>query len=212
MKVIVKNATLGFNDLFKAKPVKGSDVLKFSATLIVNERTSIVYTVDGEKKIAKPDVLQAISEKVIKEKFNGKLPAKAQNWLYNKADGTTTREKYINDEGEFWAGIDENSWYISASKPEEKTKNGKMTVLNQIKKPIEANEGILFSGCEVNAVIDIYAFDATDKNGGKGATASLEGIQLVKAGEPLGFVPTDATEDFDEEEFEEESIDESDGL
>ena len=212
MKVIVKNARLGFNDLFKAKAQKGSDVLKFSATLIIGENTSIVYTVDGEKKGAKPDVLNAICEKVLKEKFNGKLPAKAQNWVYNKADGSTTRDEYVNDEGDYWAGIDAETWYISANKPEEKAKNGKMTVLNQIKKPIEANEGILFSGCYVNAVIDVYAFDATDKQGGKGVTASLEGVQLVKTGEPLGFVPTDATEDFDEEEFEEDSIDEADGL
>lgn len=201
MKVIVKNARLSFNDLFKAKGINGGDP-KFSATLICSDETKLKYK-DGqsETRIVSHDTMQKICDHVLKEKF-GKVPAKSKNWAYNKADGSTTREEYTNDDGDFWAGFDGETWYISASKNEDRCKGGKMVVLDQRREPIEANSGLLFSGCYVNCVIDIYAFD--NEKSGKGVTASLEGIQLLRKGEALGITQIDAAEEFDEEEIPDE--------
>ena len=213
MKVIVKNARLSFNDLFTAK-VLGKGKPKFSATLIcldgsdeAGNKTTLTYTdSNGKKQVAPFEKMTDICNHVLKEKF-GKVPAKALNWAYNKADGSTTRDEYVNDDGEYWAGFDGETMYISASKHEERCKGGKMTVLDQHKEPIEVNSGLIFSGCYVNVVIDVYAYDAEE---GKGVTASLEGIQLKKKGEALGITQIDAQDEFDEEEIDEEEDDASD--
>lgn len=202
MKVIVKNARLSFNDIFTAKCGKKSTTPKFSVTLICSDETTIVY-INGEGKQVAGDhaKMQAICEHVMKEKF-GKVPVKHSNWAYNKADGSTTRDEYVNDDGDYWDGFDGDTMFISASKHEARCVGGVMTVLDQHKQPLAANSGLLFSGCYVNVVIDVYAFK--DDEGGKGATASLEGVQLKKKGEALGFTQIDAASEFDEEEIEED--------
>ncbi len=206
MKVIVKNALLGFNDLFNAKCIGESEVPKFSATLICTPETTIQYTkADGEKVTVPYEKMQMVCDHVLKEKF-GKVPVKHKNWAYNAADGSTTRDQYTDKDGEYWAGIDKDSWFISANKPQDQCTDGKLTVLDQARDPIGARENKIFSGCSVNVVIDVYAF-AGKKGNPDGVTASLEGIQLKKKGEPLGFTRTDAANDFEDEEFEEGEID-----
>lgn len=198
MKVLIKNARLSFNDLFKAKVVNDGDPA-FSATVICSPETKIRFKGDdGEPVLADHSKLEEVCAKVLKDKF-GKVPAKINNWVYNKADGSTTRDKYVNEDGEFWDGFTEETWFITAKKKEELCKGGKIDVLDQRKDPIEANSGILFSGCYVNLVIDVYAYDRKD---GKGVSASLEGIQLLRSGEPLGFAPVNAADEFDEEDID----------
>jgi hypothetical protein len=210
MKVIVKNARLSFNDLFKAKSIRGGKP-RFSTTLIClngdedgnpdNLETVVIYTNNEGKRITKPYAkLEEICNHVAKEKW-GKVPTKMKNWAYNKADGSTTREEYTNDDGEYWSGFNGETFYITAAKQEERCKDSKMTVLDQHKQPIASNSGLIFSGCFVNVVIDIYPFDNEE---GKGITASLEGVQLKKKGEALGITQIDAADEFDEEEFDED--------
>lgn len=216
MKVIVKNARLSFNDLFMAKAVGKGSKPKFSATLIClngdeegnpdGPETTVVYNNAEGKKVSAPySKMEQICEHVLKEKF-GKVPAKHANWAFNKADGSTHREQYVNDDGDYWAGFNDDTFYISASKHEERCVDGKMTVLDQLKQPIAANSGKIFSGCFVNVVIDVYAFSNDE---GKGVTASLEGIQLKAKGEALGITQIDAADEFDEEELPESEADEA---
>ena len=198
MKVFVKNVRLSFNDLFTPKSINGGDP-KFTGTFICLDDTKLIVTNGkGEKVTTGHEKLADICDHVLKEKF-GKVPAKLDNWVYNKADGSTTRDKYVNDDGDFWAGFDEDTWFISAGKRADRCKDGKMTVIDQLKNPIAASDGTLFSGCYVNVVLDVYAYDG---DSGKGVTASLEGVQLKAKGDPLGMAPIDATSEFDEEEVE----------
>jgi len=216
MKVILKNARLSFNDLFAPKAVNNGKPA-FSATLICLNgdeegnpdgfESVIVYTnAEGKRVTAPYSKLEAICEHVAKEKF-GKVPPKMKNWAYNKADGSTTRDEYVNDDGEYWAGFTPETMYVSAKKPADRCKNNEMTILDQFKNPIAANSGLLHSGCFVNAVIDVYAYSNDD---GKGVTASLEGIQLKKKGVALGFTPIDASDEFDEEEMDDAEDDAAD--
>lgn len=205
MKVFVKNARLSFADLFHPKSINGGDP-KFTATLICLDDTKLIFTNgEGKKVETGHDKMKAICEHVLKEKF-GKVPAKHDNWAYNKADGSTHRDKYVNEDGDYWAGFDEDTWYISAGKRADRCKDGEMTVIDQLKRPIKASDGTLFSGCYVNAVLDVYAYDG---GSGKGVTASLEGVQLKAKGEPLGMAPIDATDEFDEEEIDDPIDDEN---
>lgn len=207
MKVIVRNARLSFNDLFEPKSFKEGDP-SFGVTLICSDDTEL--RIDSEevdangkpkKKVLKHGMLQKIVEKVLSEKAGGKLPAKYKNWCYNKADGSTTREQYVDTKtGDYWAGFDENTWYVSAKKRADKVPGGKLKVLDQEKNPIEANSGKIYSGCYVSCIIQIYAMK--DEKAGWTVQASLEAVQLLKKGEPLGFKQIDAESEFDEEEVE----------
>ena len=193
MKIKIKNARLSFNDLFTAKSFDGGDA-KFSGTFILSDDSTVV--VDG---VASPYTkLADICQKVLIEKF-GKAPAKVENWLYNKADGTTTRNPFTNEDGEYWAGFTADTWYVSANKKESQCRNGEMTVVDQLCQPLAANSGQMHSGVYVNAVIDVYAYETSK---GKGVTGSLEGVQLVRAGEPMGMTVIDAVNEFDVEEVE----------
>ena len=49
--------------------------------------------------------------------------------------------------------------------------------------PLSQEDGILFSGCYVNVLIDIWA---QDNQYGKGLRAKLMGLQFVKTGEAFG--------------------------
>lgn len=213
MKVILKNARLSFNDLFTPKSVNNGKPA-FSATAICLNgdeegnpdgfETTIVYTNSEGKRVSAPyPKLEQICEHVAKEKW-GKVPPKMKNWAYNKADGSTTRDEYTNEDGEYWAGFGPETMYVSAKKHAERCKNEQMVVLDQLKQPIPANSGLLYSGCFVNLVIDVYGYDNDE---GKGVTASLEGVQLKKKGEALGFTPIDAADEFEEEEIEDDEAD-----
>lgn len=218
MKVIIKNARLSFNDLFKAKSISGGKP-RFGATVICldgseegnpdNLETTIVYQNSEGKKSAAPFAKMAdVCNQVVKEKW-GKVPAKLKNYAFNKADGSTTRNEYTNDDGEYWAGFNEDTFYIAAAKQEELCVNGEMTVLDQLKQPIAPNSGKIFSGCFVNIVVDVYAYDNDE---GKGVTASLEGVQLKATGEALGITQIDAADEFDEEEIPDDGNSDADEL
>ncbi len=218
MKVIVKNARLSFSDLFKPKSIGASEP-KFTATAICLNgdesgnpdglKTTVTYTNSEGEKVTKPySTLSTICEHVLKEKF-GKVPAKAKNWGFNKADGSTTRDQFVNGDGDYYAGFGDDTYYISASKKADMCKDEKLTVLDQHKSPISANSGLIFSGCFVNLVLDVYAYAGEE---GSGVTISLEGIQLKKKGEPLGITQIDAADEFDEEDFDEDEDDASDLL
>lgn len=217
MKVIIKNSRLSFNDLFVAKSIKGGKA-RFSATLICLNgdeegnpeglKTTVTYTnAKGEKVTAPHSKMVDLCGHVMKEKW-GKIPAKVKGYAYNKADGSTYRDEYTNEEGDYWAGFEADTFYISAAKQEERCKDGQMTVLNQLREPLAANSGQIFSGCFVNAVIDIYAYN--DEGKPEGVTASLEGVQLKAKGEALGITQIDAADDFEDEEFEDTAADADD--
>jgi hypothetical protein len=216
MKVIVKSARLSFNDIFTPKAINGGKPA-FSATAICLNgdeegnpdgfETTVVYQNSEGKKVSAPfDKMQNICDHVAKEKW-GKVPAKMKNWAFNKADGSTTRDEYTNEDGEYWAGFSSETEYISAKKHADRCKNEQMTVVDQLKQPIVSNSGLLHSGCFVNLVIDVYAYDNDE---GKGITASLEGVQLKKKGEALGFTAIDAADEFDEEEIDDAEDDAAD--
>lgn len=206
MKVIVLNARMSFADLHTPSSVKGS-ALAYSCTAICDKETKIKYTNDaGETKVVGYEVFQKICDKVTKDKFGGKIPAKLKNWCFNKADGSTTRDEYINTKtGEFWAGFDKDTWYISAKKRADRVDGGIIPILDQEKNQIPPNSSKLFSGCRINMIVQVYA---TDKDGNS-VQASLEAVQLKAKGEPLGRELIDAESEFDNEEIPTEDMDES---
>lgn len=210
MKVQLRGVMLGFQDIWKPKAV-GDGKEKYSATFIALEDSVLrVKGSSGVKdfplldmdKEPKKRIMNILIGKVINEKWPGMKPgvrSKIKVWCWNKADGSTTREEYTNKEGEYHKGFDADTWYASAAKYPDRAPNG-IQVLDQKRKPIDEASGKMFSGCIVNALLDIYPMERKD---GNTINASLEGIQLVRRGEPLGFTETNAASEFDDEEMDE---------
>jgi hypothetical protein len=68
------------------------------------------------------------------------------------------------------------------------------SVFDGMRNPVTSDDGIVYSGCYVNASIDIYAFD----NVSKGNSAGLRGVQFLRKGDAFGGgAPADESE-FDE--------------
>ena len=72
------------------------------------------------------------------------------------------------------------------------------------KTPIAEEDGKVYGGCYVNAVVEIYPF--VHKTGGAMACASLGNVQFVKDGEPFGAKARNPEEDFAPLPEEEESV------
>ena len=198
MKIKLVNARLSFADLFTPKSINGGN-LKFSGTFIASDDTKIKFTKEnGEEVMVSHTRLKDVGDKVLSEKF-GKIPAKVDNWLYNKADGSTTRGAFTNSEGEYWAGFTADTFYVSAGKKEADCPNGELHVIDQRCQKVEANSGLIHSGVYVDAVIDVYAHDG---GSGKCLTGQLIGVQLRSAGEALGSAPMNAADEFEEIEIE----------
>jgi hypothetical protein len=209
MKVIVLNAIGAFLTIHEAKLFKGKT--SFSAIGICDAETKIKYTIgEGDKaetKVVGYEVFQKICDKVAKEKFNGKVPAKLQNWAYNKADGSTTRDAYINPKtDEYYDGFTKDTWFISAKKGLDQVEGGILKILDENKKQIPPNSSKLYSGCRINMIVSVYAMDKE----GSSIQASLEAIQYAGKGRSLGREYINAEDDFDAVDIPAEDMDEAD--
>jgi hypothetical protein len=198
MKIKLVNARLSFADLFTPKSINGG-APKFTGTFIASDETKIKFTKDnGEEVIVPHASLSDVVDKVLTEKF-GKLPAKVENWLYNKADGSTTRAAFTNQEGDYWDGFDANTMYVSAGKKESDCMKGQLDVVDQQCQQIDPTANTMHSGVYVDAVLDVYAYDG---GSGKGVTAQLLGVQLRRGGEALGATPISVKSEFENIEIE----------
>ena len=101
----------------------------------------------------------------------------------------------------------ENMLYIDAKNPRE------IRRINRDKTDLTEDDGVIYPGCYVNAVVSVFSWIKGGKDNKKkpknrqvwGISASLLGIQFVKDGEPLGghtSVSDDDFEDFDDFENE----------
>ena len=56
-------------------------------------------------------------------------------------------------------------------------------VLNRDRSPLTADDGVVYAGCYVNAIIELWG---QDNQFGKRVNANLLGVQFVRDGEPFG--------------------------
>lgn len=86
----------------------------------------------------------------------------------------------------------DGGYFLTAKRKEEK---GAPLVLDQRKEVIPADAGVPYAGCWCNVSVDVFCYQ---KNGG-GITVYLNGVQLVRRGDPLSGSATAASckNDFD---------------
>ena len=72
--------------------------------------------------------------------------------------------------------------------------NRRPTVLGRDKAPVVEDDNIVYAGCYVNAVVELWF---QDNSYGKRVNCNLLGIQFAKDGDTFGAGDTDVSDDFD---------------
>lgn len=152
-KIKMQCVRISFPSLFTTASFGGEDTGKYEATFILNK---------GEHKASIKEIEAGMKE-LAKERFKGKLPPDDKLCL---KDGDDT------DRPEF-AGC----MMLKAS-----TKKRPL-VLDRDKHPLIDDDGAIYAGCYVNAIITLWA---QDNQYGKRVNAQLDGVQFNKNGDPLG--------------------------
>ena len=171
MKIKLNNVRLSFAQLFEAKTVNGEGKPAFSASFLINPNDPQVKTIN-----------EAI-EAVAKDKWG------------TKADATLkvmrTADKTCLHSGDLKANYDgfEGMLYISS-------RNAlRPLVIDVDKSPLVAEDGKPYSGCFVNASVELWA---QDNNYGKRINATLMGVQFFKDGESFSGGGVADVDDFDD--------------
>lgn len=170
-KIKLINVRLSYPHLFEAKQQKGSSKAKFSADFILRKKEHA----DQIKQIEK------IIERVKLDKFKKAVTLKADKCCLH--DGNDRQEK---------EGYGDEVMYVVA-------KNDCVfpIVDKDPRVPLTKQSGKPYGGCYVNVLLRFYAYDHPE--GGKGVSASLEGVQFFADGVSFGGgAPIDPEAEFDE--------------
>lgn len=179
MKVKLQNVRLAFPRLFKAEQVNGEGDPQFSATFILSKNHPNVKDIENA-------ILQ-----VAKEKWADKADA-----ILKKVKAelkTCLKDGDLKADFEGFAG----NYFLSASN---KTRP---YVINRDKTQLNPDDGVIYAGCYVYAVIDIWAMD---NKFGKRICASLSGVQFYKDGDAFTGGGIASDDDFDDLSVNEEEF------
>lgn len=180
MKIMLRDVRLAFPSLWKATAPKGGGELAFSASFLIPPT---------HKQVAE---LEAAMLKVAEEKW----AAKGETMLkaLRAADKTCLHNGDAKSEYEGFQG----NLYVSARS---KTRP---TTINGNREDITQEDGVIYSGCYVNASIELWA---QENNFGKRINAQLRGVQFCRKGDAFAGGAAPASSD----EFDEISAEGADG-
>lgn len=175
---ITVRARLSYVNVFTpyTDPSKPDEKPKYKCLLIIDK--------DDKKSVSLiKNAIKAVEEKMITEKYAGKRPKKAIKNTLVDSDEEKEGEEY------------ENTYCLNVSK------HVKPQIFDRKLNPI-TDEDEVYSGCIANVAIDCYYYYRPDS---QGITFSLEAIQKVADGEPLGVSRVraeDVFEAIDDEDFD----------
>ena len=173
MKLMIPNARLAFANIFQPKAVQAGDEPAYSCSLILDPKANAATIKSIDEAI----------EKVAKEKWGAKAEAIMKGI---RAKGDLCLRS--GDEKAEYDGFEGNMYVSARSKT-------RPTVLDRDKSPLTQDDGKPYSGCYVNASIDIYA---QDNSYGKRINASLRGVQFYKDGDSFGGGAPASADEFDD--------------
>ena len=171
MKIKLNNVRLSFAQLFEAKTVNGEGKPAFSASFLINPKDPQVKMIN--------DAIDAVA----KEKWGTKTEANLKVMR--------TADKVCLHSGDLKANYDgfEGMLYVSARN------SLRPLVVDADKTPLVAEDGKPYSGCFVNASVELWA---QDNNYGKRVNATLMGVQFFKDGESFSGGGVASADDFDD--------------
>lgn len=171
MKVKIENVRLAFPRLFTAERVNGQGEPKYSATFLLDP-----------KHPALGEIREAISS-VANEKWGAKAPEflrKLESELKICLKNGESKEELDGFKGNYYISA------INAKRP---------YVVNRDKTPLTPDDGVLYAGCYVNAVVDIWAMH---NQFGKRICCSLLGVQFLRDGDAFSGSSVADDSDFDD--------------
>jgi hypothetical protein len=181
-RVKLKNVRLSFAHLFRPQAFgDGEGEPKYNCNFLINPKSK-----DGKANL---EAVEDAIEYVKKEKWP-KSPPKLNESKICLRDGNNTEYDGYED-----------MMYVSASNAK------RPMVLDRDKTALTEEDGVIYSGCYVDAIIRVWA---QDNKYGKRINASLEAVRFRKDGEAFGAAPPDPDEfdDLDDEDEEDEDEDE----
>lgn len=185
MEMKITGARISFaSGLFHASAFEEGQQPKFGADLILVEESKVFKKVDGKWVPAEAkDIFLAVANEAWKG-HGAEMLAELEASKKALRNG----DKRRNAAGEVYEGY-EGNYYITA-------KNSvRPTVLDRQRQPITEEDGVVYSGCYVNAIVDVYA---NTKARTKGVFAGLQGVQFAKDGESFGGGSVASKDAFDD--------------
>lgn len=173
MKIKLKDVRCAFLKVFHAEAVNGGDKPVFGSTFLIDPTDPQLAGIkDAIKKVA-TEKWGAKAGAVLKElEAGGKL-------CLRNGDSKASYEGF------------EGMLFISAS-----SKTRPLALARDGKTPVTEEDGILYSGCYVNAVLELWA---QDNAFGKRINAQLGGVQFSRDGDAFSGGGSAASEgDFDD--------------
>ncbi len=200
MKIYAQNALAGFaHGLFTAKAMEEGQTAKFSCDLIADEKTKffeLVADAGGKEKKGRQLTLQEAELAVA----NAAWPGKGKQVLDNlEGSKKAIREgsKHINKKTlEIYDGF-EGRWYVAAKN------SARPKTVGKDAQPVTADDGVIYSGCRINASFDLYAMTQTKKMGVfaallgaqfAGHSPAFAGAAVVSSGDEFESIEDDETD------------------
>jgi len=168
MKLMLTDVRLAFPSLFKAQAFEGSGAPSFGATLLLPP---------NHKAIAE---LKKGFATIAKEKWGTKADA-----VLKSLTATDKLCLHNGDTKEQYDGFTGNMFISARSKV-------RPLILNTDKSPLTEEDGKPYSGCFVNASIELWA---QDNKFGKRINAQLRGIQFLRDGDAFAGGGSPASDD-----------------
>lgn len=181
-RLVLPNVRMAFNNLFTAEEYSpGDGKPRYSATFLIEKGSAmdkqIWAAINAEAANAWPKKPQAMVDS---------LKGNNNKFCYRDGDITT----YDGFEGMF------------ALASHRKESDGAPGVYDRDKTPLQARDGRPYSGCYVNAIVEIYA--QTGEN--SGMRCGLVGVQFVKDGQSFGGASKPKADDFEDLGMDEEAL------
>lgn len=185
-KIHLLNTRLSFaNGLFTASSMEEGQQKKYGADFIITPDSKVLLvSADGTKK---PTTMAAAMLLEANLGWKGKgAPVLAALEASKKCyrDGSLK----LTGTGEARDGYDGN-WYVTAKNA---TRPG---TFDAARRPVTQEDGVLYSGCYVNAIVELYSNTQPTK---KGVFASLLGVQFVGDGDSFGGGRAAGADEFDD--------------
>lgn len=186
IKIHIENARLSFaNGLFtKSAAVEGA-ALKYGADFIVDAATK-VYLVDPQGK--KTPTTLAAAEKLVAADAWKAAGEKMLASLEASKRSVRSGDLKLNKAGEQVPGYAGNQYVTAKSEAQPR-------LLHRDKTPLTRDDGVLYSGCRVYAIVELYANTAPGK---KGVFAGLKGVQFMADDEAFGGGAPASADEFEQ--------------
>jgi len=172
-KIRLNNVRLSFPDLFEAVQFDGKGEFKFGASFLVEPGS------DNDKKI-NAELVRAASEK-----WGAKGPA-----ILAAAKANPQKICYVSGDLKEYDGY-AGKMALSAKREVGKGRPG---VYGKDKSPLNAEDGIVYAGCYVNASVEFWA---QDNSFGKAVRCTLVGVQFCGDGDAFSAGSKSDPDDFD---------------